>query len=138
LKVNSTGEVLVVGNDTAKLYNPNTHQSRPTGTPRSPRFKHAATWLQASVYMPRKNHTATLLSSGQVLVTGGAFYPFSDPQDAQLYNPATNTWTAAGAMSRGCGSHLALQLLSGSVMVLGGGYDVVDLYDPYTRRLLRG
>lgn len=221
--LNSTSEVLVVGNDTAEIYNPYIHQSWPTGTPHFPRFKHVATWLQASgkvlvtggytglggapqasaelydaatgtwslaapmsipranhtatvldsgkvlvvggnstngdtntaelydpetntwssageVYMPRSVHTATLLYSGKVLVTGGSwqFLPYSAPQDAQLYDPATNTWTAAGAMSTGRTNHLALRLFSGLVMVLGGGYDQVDLYDPYNNLWTQG
>jgi hypothetical protein len=41
-------------------------------------------------------------------------------------------------MSRGRGGHLAIRLFSGLVMVLGGGYDVVDLYDPYNNLWSQG
>ena len=37
-------------------------------------------------------HTATLLQNGQVLVAGGSLV-------AELYNPATGTWTTTGSLS---------------------------------------
>ena len=42
----------------------------------------------------RQNHTATLLPSGNVLVTGGA----GGGSSAELYDPATSTWTATGSL----------------------------------------
>ena len=56
----------------------------------------AGDWSAAgSLATARKWHTATLLPSGKVLVAGGhngSVYLAS----AELYNPATNTWSAAG------------------------------------------
>ncbi|WP_239014851.1 Kelch repeat-containing protein [Archangium violaceum] len=84
-----------------------------------------------SIFTPRRKHTATLLYSGKVLVTGGDLD--SQPQkDAQLYDPATNSWSFAPDMPRARTGHLAVQLYSGRVMILGGGHDAVDFYDPYS------
>ena len=41
----------------------------------------------------RYNDTATLLSNGKVLVTGGADPSGSPLSSAELYDPASNTWT---------------------------------------------
>ena len=41
-------------------------------------------------------HTATLLPNGKVLIAGG--YNDSPHSSAELYDPATGTWTATGAM----------------------------------------
>jgi hypothetical protein len=121
--LNSTSEVLVVGNDTAEIYNPYIHQSWLTGAPHFPRFKHAATWLQAS---------------GKVLVTGGFAGPGGGPQSsAELYDPATGTWSLAASMSTPRANHTATVLDSGKVLVVGGSSthgdtNTAELYDPAT------
>jgi N-acetylneuraminic acid mutarotase len=99
----------------------------------------------------RKNHTATLLSDGKVLVTGGYgpggwFSGISggawngELDSAVIFNPAANTWAAAGAtgkMSAGRSSHTATLLNDGKVLVVGGtatgnGSQTAELYDPIT------
>src|SRR5262245_56296086 len=42
----------------------------------------------------RNYHTATLLSNGTVLVAGG----FPTGTSAELYDPATDTWTITGSL----------------------------------------
>ena len=64
----------------------------------------------------RYDHRATLLSSGKVLVTGG-----SGDTSAELYDPATGTWTDTGSMSTERILHTATLLPSGKVLVAGGG-----------------
>ena len=47
----------------------------------------------------RWNHSATLLSNGQVLVAGGLGTGSIFLASAELYDPATGTWTETGSMS---------------------------------------
>ncbi len=84
----------------------------------------------------RSNHTATLLPSGQVLVAGGDV-PFVSLSSAELYDPASGTWTATGSMGSARTVHTATLLPSGQVLVAGGqgnsGYlSSAELYDPAT------
>jgi hypothetical protein len=58
----------------------------------------------------REFHTATLLPNGKVLVAGGT--------TAELYDPATGTWSPAGNPGT---SGTATLLLNGKVLVAGAG-----------------
>jgi hypothetical protein len=84
---------------------------------------------------PRTEHTATLLPSGKVLVAGGEItFKFVSPS-AELYDPQTDTWSAAEMMARGRSGHTATLLSSGKVLVVGGIQDGpaatgAELYDP--------
>src|SRR5437870_12244022 len=44
-------------------------------------------------------HTATLLSNGMVLVAGGLDNTFNATPSAELYDPASGTWTATGSLN---------------------------------------
>ncbi len=73
----------------------------------------------------RENHTATLLPDGKVLVVGGFTVTSGNPNgttltSAQLYDPATGTWSATGSMSTARESHSATLLPDGRVLVVGG------------------
>ncbi|QRO02327.1 hypothetical protein JRI60_01065 [Archangium violaceum] len=98
------------------------------------------TWtpLPGSMTTPRYGHSATLLYSGKVLVTGGA----SSEAPAELFDPSTGTWTATSPMPHPGGEHRALRLYSGNVMVLvttmGASETPVDMYDPYNGRWFSG
>ena len=90
----------------------------------------------------RYDHTATLLANGKVLVTGGYISGGATPLiTAELYDPATKGWTAAGSMSVTRGSHTATLLANGKVLVTGGqvgGVGIVataELYDPGDQHL---
>lgn len=108
----------------------------------------------ASMATPRMGHTATLLGNGKVLVTGGlaamTVVPtqLSAVHDAtnltELYDPATNTWSAGPNLLTPRAGHFTLTRPDGKV-VLGGGisWDPIpiigwlpavrrscDLYDP--------
>ena len=54
-------------------------------------------------------HTATLLPSGQVLVAGGD-NQIGSPASAELYDPATDSWSPAGSMSTARGDYTATLL----------------------------
>jgi WD40 repeat protein len=134
------GRVLVAGGadgTSAQLYDPGT-----------------GTWTRTgSMGTPRRNHTATLLPDGTVLVTGGEYQPTradmiaqllgeSTPRltSAELYDPASGTWTATSSMltSRNINDTATL-LADGTVLVAGGNdYDMgivasAELYDPGSR-----
>ncbi|HYO55272.1 kelch repeat-containing protein [Archangium sp.] len=129
------GRVLVMGGTTgygtrlasAEVYDPLTGTWSATG----------------SMATARRAFTATLLRDGRVLVAGGLI----DGNDectgtnclglAELYDPATGTWTSAGSMSTARGFHAAALLANGKVLVSGGGTDgsqsnAAELYDPAT------
>jgi N-acetylneuraminic acid mutarotase len=71
-----------------------------------------------------------------VLVAGG-FNNSGALASAELYNWASNTWSAAGSLATARYSHTAALLPSGQVLVAGGynGSNVLasaELYDPAT------
>jgi len=91
----------------------------------------------ADMSIARAEHTATLLPSGLVLITGGVTPSSSTPQwysqptsTAELYDPASGTSSPAGSMSVARTGHLAILLQNGKVLVVGSGS--ADLYDPAT------
>jgi hypothetical protein len=94
----------------------------------------ASGWGSASpMPQPRSNHTATLLPSGKVLITGGV-EAGTVAASAALYDPASGTWSAAASMPATRESHSATLLPNGKVLVAGGynGSYHADawLYDP--------
>jgi N-acetylneuraminic acid mutarotase len=69
---------------------------------------------------PRSAHTATLLTDGTVLVTGG-FDGLGGVRDSAVrYDPQKNTWSSAGKMSSPRVAHTATLLDNGMVLVAGG------------------
>jgi N-acetylneuraminic acid mutarotase len=88
------------------------------------------------------SHTATLLPDGRVLVAGGGnvLHPSSGSSlaSAGIYDPTSNTWTAAAAMAAGRMGHSAKLLPGGRVLVMGGrsgGYEnpplaSAEIYNP--------
>jgi len=130
------GRVLIAGGCTdafcnhtiasAELYDPKTGSFSPTGS--------------MSTY--RVNHTATLLSDGRVLVTGGCTDAFCNHTfaSAELYDPKTGSFSPTGSMSTYRARHTATRLSDGRVLVAGGCTDEfcnhtiasAELYDPQT------
>jgi len=80
----------------------------------------------------RDFHSATLLPSGKVLIAGG--FNGSYLNSAELYDPASNTWTTAGALSNTRYEHTATLLSSGQVLIAGGYNGAyissTELYNP--------
>src|SRR5262249_44213812 len=70
-----------------------------------------------------ERHTATLLPTGQVLVTGGVGFngEFVTALDtAELYDPASGAWHLTGGMHDPRVSHTATLLPNGQLVVAGG------------------
>src|SRR6267142_6480846 len=92
----------------------------------------AAGWKPvAPMAEARLLHTATLLANGRVLVTGG--FNANDAgafnlATAELYDPASNSWTSAHELAGARTLHTATLLTSGEVVVIGGGGS--EIYDP--------
>ncbi|XXX77100.1 kelch repeat-containing protein [Sorangium sp. So ce134] len=75
----------------------------------------------------RSGHSATLLSSGKVLVAGGWDVGLEEWlivtfDSAELYDPAADSWSFTGRMNHARSAHTATLLSSGKVLVAGGGY----------------
>jgi hypothetical protein len=89
----------------------------------------------ASMVLPRSFAHGVLLADGRVLVSGGqSIGPtgFHFRPDAEIYDPAADTWTVvAGAMSIPRSGHFSARLSSGEVIVIGGtaGAPNADLFD---------
>jgi hypothetical protein len=85
----------------------------------------------------RSLHTATLLNNGKVLIAGGN-YPY--PQTAELYDPATRTFSPTGDMTE-TGADTATLLANGKVLFTRSTQLFVenhaDIYDPVTGTFTR-
>ncbi len=129
------GQVLVAGGccdplggslASAELYNPTTGAWIVTG----------------SLNTSRYGAGAALLQNGQVLVAGGIWYDdFGDGftlTSAELYNPATGTWTTISPTHVARDTRVAALLSTGQVLVAGGSDDLghaitsAELYNPST------
>ena len=129
------GRVLVAGGYTdietalssAELYDPASSRFSPTG----------------SLAAARGEHTATRLADGRVLITGGGPASWVSPvgrylASAELYDPATGTFSPTGSMSSTREDQTATLLSDGRVLIAGGddaGSHAVasaELYDPTT------
>jgi Kelch motif len=106
----------------------------------------AGMWLAvAAMHAARDNHAATLLADGRVLVTGGVSGGDGGSpveKSAEIFDPATDTWTAADHMSIARYNQQATLLADGRVLVTGG-FNVsifhipirdAEIYDPAADR----
>jgi hypothetical protein len=161
----NNGMVLVTGGAIAELYNPATGTFTSTGSLNSARVGDTATLLNngmvlltggasAELYNPatgtftstgslnsaRSYYTATLLNNGMVLIAGGTENGSGSASlaSAELYNPATGTFTPTGSLNIARLSHTATLLNNGMVLIAGGydgnvpGLAIAELYDPTT------
>jgi N-acetylneuraminic acid mutarotase len=82
----------------------------------------------------RYGHTASVLTNGKVLVTGGQ-NSGGYLNSAELYDPSTGVWTVTGNMNYTRGWHRASVLTNGKVLVTGGdngggALNSAELYQP--------
>ncbi len=87
-----------------------------------------------SLHGAREQQTATLLADGQVLVAGGlnlgGFGSGGTYADAELYNPATGSWTMTASMAAARYDDTATRLRNGWVLVAGGKTASAQIYEP--------
>ena len=77
--------------------------------------------IVGNMRVPRQDHTATLLSNGQVLEAGGVSLICCDPvSTSELFDPKTNQFHDTGRMSTARYAHTATLLLDGRVLLAGG------------------
>jgi hypothetical protein len=126
----ANGEVLVAGgyaeegnaySSGAGLYNPAAGRSDPTG----------------NMAQGRCFHTATLLGDGTVLIAGGQnpsnnMSPYGVLSSAEVYDPATGTFSGTGGLTFGRTAHTATLLRDGTVLVAGGEWSAgrAEIYTP--------
>jgi len=88
----------------------------------------------------RAAHSATLLPDGRVLI-GGGFREEGTSEiaiaSAEIFDPATNTFTPTGDMNEPRDGHTATLLPDGQVLIVGGWNvrnrsSTAELYDPQT------
>lgn len=92
--------------------------------------------VTGNLITPRRRQSVTLLGDGRVLVAGG-LGPYlgrsaeATLRSAEVYDPATGRWTATGSMHTAREGHLAVELLDGRVLVIGGtSGSSAEVYDP--------
>jgi len=117
---NNTGNTGIL--ETAEIFDPANGTFTPTGAMTTSRFSHTATLLAHG----------PAATNGKVLITGGG-NDSGDLATAELFDPATGTFTATGAMKEMRSEHTAMLLANGKVLVAGGTDDnVAELFDPAT------
>jgi hypothetical protein len=118
-----------------------TPTASPTPTPPPTPTPTPAFVATGSMTTPRSGHAATLLANGKVLITGGttvtAAGVVSVTATAEIYDPATEHFTATGKMNTPRRGHQATLLNNGKVLITGGSdathvLSTAELYDPAT------
>jgi large repetitive protein len=107
------GRVLIVGGTTST----GTGDLQPTATAEVYDPSTGSFSVTKSMAETRTLHTATLLSSGKVLVAGGG----DENSTAEVYDPSTGSFSIADGMQVGRSGHTSTLLPNGSVLVAGGG-----------------
>jgi hypothetical protein len=81
----------------------------------------SGTWVTTgSLHIARDGQTATLTSTGAVVVAGGETNGPSVTNTTEVYNPATGTWQLSGRLNLARGSAGAVLLTSHVILIAGG------------------
>src|SRR6185503_17408227 len=111
-----------------------------SGAPKATEANHALTSeVQAATdgSTARRGHTATRLSDGRILITGGENGAGGYLSEAEVFDPASGTFAVAGSMVAGRSEHGALKLPDGRVLITGGRTalgttNTTEVFDPTT------
>lgn len=124
------GDVLLTGGTTGEALVTGAELVHPDGT----------ITAAGDLVTPRLMHTATRLADGRVLIAGGGVQSKDGSSlvsmvDAELYDPATGTFSATGPLATARSLHTATLLADGSVLLVGGAIGettvaTMERYDP--------
>src|SRR6266540_2887557 len=104
-----------------------------------------ATWVSASssqqvkpldnLATPRTGHTATVLSDGSILITGGRDADGNLIAASEIFDPETQTSSASATLNTARVDHSATVLLDGRVLIAGGSdangaLSSAEIFDP--------
>ncbi len=81
------------------------------------------TWSAVNMSTARGLHSASLLPNGNVAVCGGAQGTLTAPTsiaDVEIFDPTTNTWAAAPALTAPRSGHAASVMPDGTLILFGG------------------
>ena len=106
-----SGKVLVVGASGAHLFDPAPGSFASVGP----------------MATPRREHSATLLGDGRVLVTGGMAVEGQVLDSSEIFDPATGTFAPAGHMLSARMDQTATLLPDGTVLIAGGASAPCDI-----------
>ena len=130
------GRILIAGGNIGRRATLKIHGTAEIFDPRSGRSTPAADMFQA-----RHKHDGVLLADGRVLVIGGSTEHAVRSDSTEIYDPTRNTFTPAATMNLARYKHRnASLLLSNGDVLIAGGADQAELYDPGSGqfRLLQG
>ncbi|MBN1889931.1 MAG: tandem-95 repeat protein [Thermoflexales bacterium] len=111
--------------------------ARAASLPRAAQATANAWGSTGSMTSARREHSATLLPDGRLLVVGGIDTNNTDLKSAQVYDPASGAWSSVEDMTYSRSGHSTTLLPNGRVLITGGkgtGGLVLhaELYDPAT------
>lgn len=108
------------------------HSSAEVYNPNNSTFEYTANNLSVA----RHAYGISALNDGRILIAGGSAVYNSlngtGVTNVDIYNPATNTFTAAGSLNAGRSLHAQTTLKNGKVVVIGGAQNNAEVYNPAT------
>lgn len=123
--------MLIAGENPPEVYDPAGGTFSTTGKMIENVYSYGVEW-----------HTSTSLTNGTVLITGGNNDETPGGfSNAEIYDPASRTFSIAGTMTTPRDIHTATLLQDGTVLLAGGGegwssypaLDSAEVYDPARR-----